>query len=88
MRGNKITLHDPARGIRELTFKEASPAFTGVALELVPSSTFEVKKEKESISMMKLVGSVTGVKSAFAQVLILSIALELFGVLSPSLCSG
>ncbi len=83
VRGNKITLHDPARGIRELTFKEASPAFTGVALELVPSSTFEVKKEKESISMMKLVGSVTGVKSAFAQVLILSIALELFGVLSP-----
>ncbi|PAW31357.1 ABC transporter [Pantoea vagans] len=83
VRGNKITIHDPARGIRELTFKEASTAFTGVALELVPSSTFEVKEEKESISMMKLVGSVTGVKSAFAQVLILSIALELFGVLGP-----
>lgn len=60
VRGNKITVHDPARGIRELTFKEASTAFTGVALELVPSSTFEVKEEKESISMMKLVGSVTG----------------------------
>jgi len=83
VRGNKITLHDPARGIRVLTFKEASNAFTGVALELIPSSTFEVKEEKASISMMKLVGSVTGVKSAFAQVLILSIALELFGVLSP-----
>lgn len=81
--GNKITLHDPARGIREVTFKEASDTFTGVALELVPSSTFEVKEEKARISMRKLVGSVTGVKSAFVQVLILSIALELFGVLSP-----
>lgn len=83
VRGNKITLHDPARGIREVTFKEASETFTGVALELVPSSTFEVKEEKARISMRKLVGSVTGVKSAFVQVLILSIALELFGVLSP-----
>ena len=81
--GNKITLHDPARGIRKLTFKEASKAFTGVALELIPSSTFEVKEEKAGISMLKLVGSVTGVKSAFVQVLILSVALELFGVLSP-----
>jgi ATP-binding cassette subfamily B protein RaxB len=83
VRGNKITLHDPARGIREVTFKEASETFTGVALELVPSSTFQVKEEKARISMRKLVGSVTGVKSAFIQVLILSIALELFGVLSP-----
>ncbi|RJT53515.1 peptidase domain-containing ABC transporter [Rahnella variigena] len=83
VRGNKITLHDPARGIREVTFKEASNTFTGVALELVPSSTFEVKEEKARISMRKLVGSVTGVKSAFVQVLILSVALELFGVLSP-----
>lgn len=83
VRGNKITLHDPARGIREVTFKEASNTFTGVALELVPSSTFEVKEEKTRISMTKLVGSVTGVKSAFVQVLILSVALEFFGVLSP-----
>ena len=83
VRGNKVTLHDPARGIRVMTLKEVSTAFTGVALELIPSSTFEVKEEKARISMRKLVGSVTGVKSAFVQVLILSVALELFGVLSP-----
>ncbi|MEZ3501470.1 peptidase domain-containing ABC transporter [Pantoea sp. KPR_PJ] len=83
VRGNKIVLHDPARGIRELTLKEASTAFTGVALELLPTATFEEKEEKASISMRKLVGSVTGAKSAFVQVLILSVALELFGVLGP-----
>lgn len=83
VQGNKITLHDPARGIRVISLKEVSTAFTGVALELIPSSAFEVKEEKARISMRKLVGSVTGVKSAFVQVLILSVALELFGVLSP-----
>ncbi|MGJ0193846.1 peptidase domain-containing ABC transporter [Pantoea sp. RRHST58] len=83
VQGNKVTLHDPARGIRIMTLKEVSTAFTGVALELIPSATFEVKEEKARISMRKLVGSVTGVKSAFVQVLILSVALELFGVLSP-----
>jgi len=83
VQGNSVTLHDPARGIRVMTLKEVSTAFTGVALELIPSSTFEVKEEKARISMRKLVGSVTGVKSAFIQVLILSVALELFGVLSP-----
>lgn len=83
VQGNKITLHDPARGIRVISLKEVSTAFTGVALELIPSSAFEVKEEKVRISMRKLVGSVTGVKSAFVQVLILSVALELFGVLSP-----
>jgi len=83
VQGNKVTLHDPARGLRVMTLKEVSTAFTGVALELIPTSTFEVKEEKARISMRKLVGSVTGVKSAFVQVLILSVALELFGVLSP-----
>lgn len=83
VQGNKVTLHDPARGIRIMTLKEVSTAFTGVALELIPSATFEVKEEKARISMRKLVGSVTGVKSAFVQVLILSVALELFSVLSP-----
>ncbi len=83
VRGNKLILHDPARGIREVPLKEAASAFTGVALELLPSASFAPRQEKARISMRKLIGSVTGARSAFAQVLMLSIALELFGVLSP-----
>ncbi|OQP33385.1 peptidase domain-containing ABC transporter [Pantoea latae] len=81
--GKKVILHDPARGIREVPLKEVASAFTGVALELLPSASFAPRQEKVRISMRKLIGSVTGVRSAFVQVLILSIALELFGVLSP-----
>lgn len=79
----KIVVHDPARGRREVPLDEVSTSFTGVALELLPAATFEKKEEKESLSMLKLIGNVTGIRSAFVQVMILSIALEVFGILSP-----
>lgn len=79
----KIVIHDPARGRREVPLDEVSTSFTGVALELLPAATFEKKEEKESLSMLKLIGNVTGIRSAFVQVMILSIALEVFGVLTP-----
>lgn len=79
----KIVIHDPARGRREVPLDEVSTSFTGVALELLPAATFEKKEEKESLSMLKLIGNVTGIRSAFVQVMILSIALEVFGILTP-----
>lgn len=80
---DKITIHDPARGKRDVPMDEVSRCFTGVALELLPSASFKKVSEKESISMLKLIGNVTGIGSAFAQIMILSIALEVFGILSP-----
>jgi ATP-binding cassette, subfamily B, bacterial CvaB/MchF/RaxB len=80
---DKITIHDPARGIRDVPMEEVSRSFTGVALELMPSADFKRIEEKQSISMMKLIGGVFGIRAAFAQVLVLSIALELFGVITP-----
>ncbi|ANS40611.1 peptidase domain-containing ABC transporter [Serratia inhibens] len=80
---DKITIHDPARGKRDVPMDEVSRCFTGVALELLPSATFKKVSEKESISMLKLIGNVTGIGSAFAQIMILSVALEVFGILSP-----
>lgn len=80
---NKITIHDPARGIRDVPMEEVSTSFTGVALELLPSASFQKKEEKQSVSMRKLVGGVIGLRPVFAQILILSMALELFGLLTP-----
>ncbi|YCH30536.1 peptidase domain-containing ABC transporter [Erwinia sp. D4-22] len=79
----KITIHDPARGKRDIPLDEVSRCFTGIALELLPGATFTQVQEKQSISMLKLIGNVIGIRSALAQVLILSVALELFGILSP-----
>ncbi|AOJ03774.1 ABC transporter [Burkholderia mayonis] len=78
-----IVIHDPARGARKVPMDEVSRCFTGVALELLPTAAFERKSERESISMLRLIGSVLGVRSAFVQVLTLSVALELFGILTP-----
>ncbi|RQZ35711.1 peptidase domain-containing ABC transporter [Burkholderia sp. Bp9090] len=79
----KITIHDPARGCRDVPLAEVSRHFTGVALELMPSPSFERAQAREAISMAKLVGGVTGVRAAFAQVLLLSAALEVFGIVTP-----
>lgn len=79
----KITIHDPAHGVRNLPTSEVSSHFTGIALELLPSHDFRRIKEREPISLTKLLSSVVGIWSAFMQVLALSIALEIFGVLSP-----
>ncbi|WP_067704335.1 peptidase domain-containing ABC transporter [Erwinia sp. ErVv1] len=80
---NKITLHDPARGKCELTFEQASESFTGVALELYPNCNFEQKNEKSRLSMLNLISNVTGIGTVFFHIMVLSIALEVFGLLSP-----
>ncbi|KVN05788.1 peptidase domain-containing ABC transporter [Burkholderia stagnalis] len=79
----RITIHDPAHGLRDVPLAEVSDHFTGIALELMPSPSFTRTKARESISMAKLVGSVTGIRAAFAQVLLLSVALEVFGIVTP-----
>ncbi|CAN0617305.1 putative microcin-H47 secretion/processing ATP-binding protein MchF [Burkholderia multivorans] len=79
----KITIHDPARGVREVPLDEVSDHFTGVALELMPSPSFKRAQARESISMTKLIGSVTGIRATLAQVLLLSAALEVFGIVTP-----
>ncbi|WP_233518891.1 peptidase domain-containing ABC transporter [Paraburkholderia xenovorans] len=80
---DKITVHDPARGIRDIPMDEVSRGFTGVALELMPSASFQPVAEKQSISMLKLIGGVIGIRSAFVQVLLISAALEVCGIISP-----
>ena len=79
----KITIHDPARGIRDVPLAEVSDHFTGVALELMPSPSFRPARASESISMTRLIGGVTGIRTVLAQVLLLSAALEVFGVITP-----
>ena len=78
-----IVIHDPAIGVRKLRMSEASAQFTGVALELSPTATFQKRKLDDSISLRHLVGQVTGLKRSAAQILALSLILQLFGLLTP-----
>ena len=83
VRGNSVTLHDPARGERRMKLDELSRHFTGIALELTPAADFEVRTEKQHVSLKQLLGPVRGLKRALLQIFVLAAGLEAFLLLSP-----
>lgn len=80
---SKVTVLDPAIGERTLSFAEVSDHFTGVALELAPSVEFRPQKASPTVSIRQLTGPVRGLWRALAQILLLSVALQVFVVLAP-----
>ncbi len=80
---SKAVILDPAFGERRLSLAEVSDHFTGVALELSPAIGFRPQKAAPSISVRQLTGPVRGLWRALAQILLLSVALQVFVVLAP-----
>ncbi len=78
-----VVVHDPAFGERRLTLEETSQHFTGVALEVWPNPGFAPREEKTRIRLGQLIGQVSGFWPSLSQVLLLSLALEVFGLVSP-----
>ncbi|SFD27595.1 ATP-binding cassette, subfamily B, RaxB [Collimonas sp. OK412] len=77
------TVYDPAFGIRKLPMEEVAKSFTGVALELWPNPGFKQAEVKQTVRLRALLGRVTGLYRSFSQILLLSLALEVFAVVSP-----
>jgi ATP-binding cassette subfamily B protein RaxB len=82
---SKVVIVDPALGERTMSAAEVSDHFTGVALELSPAATFAPRKAAPSITARQLTGPVRGLWRALAQLLLLSLALQVFVVLAPFL---
>jgi ATP-binding cassette subfamily B protein RaxB len=78
-----VTIHDPAVGVRTLTLDEVGHHFTGIALELTPTGSFERKKETSRLSLTALWGRMPGIKRALAQALVLSGVLQLVVLAAP-----
>ncbi|WP_425501234.1 peptidase domain-containing ABC transporter [Pseudoxanthomonas suwonensis] len=74
---------DPAIGERRLSLQEVSNHFTGIALELAPSPGFKPRRSAPSVRASQLTGPVRGLWAALAQLLTLSVALQVFVVLAP-----
>ena len=83
IRGGKAVLHDPARGIRRVSWAELSDHYTGVVLELTPAADFQPRVERQSVTVRQLLGRVSGLKRSLFQILVLALALEVFMLLSP-----
>lgn len=79
----KFEIHDPAQGALRMSAEELGKHFTGVVLELSPAQNFTPVKARQAASIGALVGQVTGIRRAAAQVLILAVVLEFFTLMLP-----
>jgi ATP-binding cassette subfamily B protein RaxB len=86
--GRRIVLHDPARGLVRLSHEEVSNHFTGVVLELDPANDFEPILERRSVSIRSVTGRIVGIKRSLLRILLLSLALEVFVLVSPFFLQG
>ena len=80
---SKVTILDPAVGERKLLSAEVSDHFTGVALELTPTAEFKQQMAAPAVTARQLTGPVRGLWRALAQILLLSVTLQIFVVLAP-----
>ena len=80
---NKVIIHDPASGESIYSLDELGKHFTGVALELTPTSNFKIKNDKNKIKIKQLINGVTGLKRVLLQIFALSALLQIFSVIMP-----
>ena len=78
-----ILVHDPAHGRRRLSLAEASRHFTGIAMEFTPTASFRKVDEREKISAWQLFSVSGGLGGSVAQLVFLSLALEVFAIAMP-----
>ncbi|GLX81702.1 peptidase domain-containing ABC transporter [Thalassotalea eurytherma] len=79
----KFSINDPAVGKRILNVKEFSKHFTGICLELTPTSKFEKKKEKSQMKLSQLWSSISGLKLSLVKLVGLSLTLQVFALMTP-----
>lgn len=76
-------VHDPATGERKIDHSELSQQFTGVVLELSPSSEFKKGEEKQTLKFSDFWTRLVGLKRNLGNILILSLLLQVFALLTP-----
>ena len=83
VKGGKALIHNPDGRSTWMALTEVSDHFTGVALELRPSSDFDKKSLRDRLQLSQLWQSMTGLKRALVQILLLSLVLQAFVLASP-----
>ncbi|WP_246616478.1 cysteine peptidase family C39 domain-containing protein [Thaumasiovibrio subtropicus] len=83
IKGNKYTVHDPARGKVVLNRDDINEHFTGVALELIPAPGFKKEDNRRVVKITDLIGNTEGFKSAIGRIFIFALCLELLIIIGP-----
>lgn len=79
----KVVVHDPAKGVQTLTLEEFGEHYTGIALELTPTSGFEVEDERTKLRFSSLWSKLRGLGGSIAQILLLSIVMQVYIIAAP-----
>lgn len=82
-RAGHAVVHDPAFGARRLSSAELSRHFTGIAVELVPGAAFRRADARQRYALSVLCGRIVGLGRGLAQLLVLTAALQVFGLVAP-----
>ncbi len=83
VRRSKALIHNPDGRSSWLPIEEVSDHFTGVALELRPNDSFVVTQKQDRLKLSQLWQRMTGMKRALSQVIVLSLVLQSFVLVSP-----
>ena len=83
VRGRCIIIHDPAVGRRNVPMQEVNKRFTGIVLEGWPTESFEHKTELARVRIWDLLRRTDGFAKVAAQVLTMSLVLEVIGLTTP-----
>lgn len=83
VRRDYAVIHDPALGIVRVQAGELSLRFTGVAIELAPTTSFRRREPLPGLKISDLWSSLDGFQTAFGQLVLMSIALQLIVFAAP-----
>jgi len=80
---NKAIIHDPGKGVVNVSIDELSNCFTGVALELTPTQNFQKGNFSNKAILSDLWSKITGLKKSILQVVFLSSIVQLYVMIAP-----
>lgn len=83
VKSQKIQIVDPAFGKRELSFTDVDQSFTGIALELSPTTVFKKEDQRQKLSLWQFWSSASGLWSALLRILLMSVVLQFFLLVAP-----
>lgn len=78
-----IYINDPANGKRKVDINELNEAFTGIALELTPTTSFKKKDVRIVMKINQLWEKISGLKRSLLALCSLSIVMQCAALLSP-----
>ena len=78
-----VIIHDPAKGKIKLSWEQASEAFTGIVIELSPSSSFERGDERVKMPLRAFIGNIEGLGLSLLKIFVIAILLQCLLLVSP-----